>query len=95
MRRAAVLLHDPVVVERYEGEEIKEAMQEVMAQQPYRKRKEIVERIFAELAGDKGSRAFVDAGASAVRWTQSARLRVRPLLIKGFRRSGGGCWGAR
>jgi transposase len=49
-------------LERYEGEEIKEAMQQVMAQRgakrQYRKRKEIVERIFAELAWRQGLKRF-------------------------------------
>ena len=49
-------------LERYEGEEIKEAMQEVMAQRgakrQYRKRKAIVERIFAELAWRQGLKRF-------------------------------------
>jgi hypothetical protein len=49
-------------LERYEGEEIKEAMQEVMAQPgakwQYRKRKVIVELIFAELGWRQGLKRF-------------------------------------
>ena len=49
-------------LERYEGEAIKEAMQEVMAQpgakRQYRKRSEIVERIFAELGWRQGLKRF-------------------------------------
>lgn len=55
-------------LERYEGEEIKEAMQAVMAQRgakrQYRKRKEIVERIFAELAWRQGLKRFRRRGRS-------------------------------
>jgi len=49
-------------LERYEGEAIKEAMEEVMAQpaakQRYRRRKAIVERIFAEFGWRQGLRRF-------------------------------------
>lgn len=49
-------------LERYEGEEIKEAMEEVMrqpgAQRQYRRRKAIVERIFAELTRRQGLQRF-------------------------------------
>jgi transposase len=49
-------------LERYEGEEIKEAMEEVMrqpgAKRQYRRRKAIVERIFAELTRRQGLQRF-------------------------------------
>ena len=49
-------------LERYEAEEIKEVMQEVMTQpgakRLYRRRKAIVERIFAELGWRQGLKRF-------------------------------------
>jgi transposase len=50
------------VIVRMEADELKEAMEEVMAQgrarQQYRKRKEIVERVFAEFGWRQGLRRF-------------------------------------
>jgi transposase len=59
------------VITRMEVDELKEAMEEVMAQrrarQQYRKRQEIVERVFAEFGWRQGLRRFRRRGRSGAR----------------------------